>query len=144
MIRPRTIGSLWMSRNMQYLHGPRFAEPKGRIFIRGAPGWPKYKLMIPVPGAEALIQSIIRPVRYEEAKKLIKIAHWNGQEYEFPRLKINPYQKIDGKTYTFYTIALDKKNLNKYIDHIKERNQYRTIITTIKGIKIYKIYKTKR
>ena len=144
MIRPRNIGSLWMSRNMQYLHGPRFAQPRGQIFIRGLPGWPRYKVMIPVPGAEALIQSAIRPTIPGEAKKLIKLAKWNGQEYEFPGLKISSYMKIDHSTYTFYTIALDKKNLERFINHIKEKNTYRTITTTLKGIKIYKIYKTKR
>ena len=144
MERPRAKGSLWMSRNMKFLHGPRFAQPKGKIFMRGLPGWPRYKLMIPVPGAEALIQSTIRPTTHSEAAKLIRLALWNGQEYEFPGLNISPYMKINDKTYTFYTIALDKTSLKRFINHIKEKNNYRVISIKLKGLKIYKLYKAKR
>lgn len=139
MVRPTKIGSMWMSRTKTFIHGPRFHKPIGTIFMRGKPGWPRYKMM-QINGGIPFIQSIMRPVYPEELKHINKLIEWTGEEYVFKFL-IKPFIKIEGKNYAFYSFAFTKDRLNKLINHIKNNNYYRIKPLTYRGIKIYRIYK---
>lgn len=142
MVRPTKIGSMWMSRAKEFIHGPRFHKPRGKIFIRGRPGWPRYKMM-QINGGIPFIQSVMRPVYTGELKCINKIVEWTGQEYLF-KFRINPFITVGGKNYTFYSFAFNKERLKKLVNHIAKNNHYRIRTQKVRGIKLYRIYKRNR
>jgi hypothetical protein len=135
---------MYTKSNFKFIHGMRFVNPRkmSRIWIAGYnPSLPRYVVGKMIKTGKVKVQSMIRPIAFDERNFIKKISHLDPLTNEYILdVKISPFIKQENKVFRFYSFAFTMAKLNKFIEMVEINHNYRVIKKKMKGREWFVLY----